>query len=181
MEIFLDDNLGVKSAVKFERTQTSYYLDMETINSIWKCRRFSGWRFGKQCDLPLKVIMIWKSPEDFFISWTSWAIIPLPSLTRFVQTEVRTAIMTGSLLTGGWRFSVYPTTGQRINPIHGSQLGDNFFSTWFILSSVSHLLTFHFIILNTVESIEDRTNPFVFTYALKLIDPLFKYTWPDYI
>ena len=34
MEIFLDDNVGVKSAVKFERTQTSYYLDMETIHSI---------------------------------------------------------------------------------------------------------------------------------------------------
>ena len=56
MEIFLDDNLGVKSAVKFERTQTSYYLDIETIHSICKCRRFSGWLFGKQCDLPLKVI-----------------------------------------------------------------------------------------------------------------------------
>ena len=70
MEIFLDDNLGVKNAVKFERRQTSYYLDIETerlwtcsfpsqqFHSICKCSRFSGWLFGKQCDLPLKVLMI---------------------------------------------------------------------------------------------------------------------------
>ena len=36
MEIFLDDNLGVKNAVKFERRQTSYYLDIET-ERLWRC------------------------------------------------------------------------------------------------------------------------------------------------
>ena len=36
MEIFLDDNLGVKNAVKFERRQTSYYFDIET-ERLWRC------------------------------------------------------------------------------------------------------------------------------------------------
>lgn len=128
-----------------------------------------------------------KSDNDLKIAWGLFHKLDILGYHPFTIPDA----VCPDLSTYSYNDGIPSNWGMKIFSVPNNRTADKPYSwvtTWWQLFfnlihlvNCKSLVNVSFIILNTVESIEDRPNPFVFTYALKLIDPLFKYTWPEYI